>query len=811
MPQQTDYAALAKQFGGSTSTAPADGIDYDALAAQHGAVAAATATPAPDKSWLDSASDYLGEVHSLNPKDIAKSLWSIVSDLPGVVHGALKAQGDVGQAAIDAAKRGDYVESVRHALNYALPLIGPRMDQSADLLQKGEYAKGAGALTDVAAQVLAPELIKKIPIPAKVGGLVKPALNPAEASAVKFLQDKGVAVDAGTVTGNRFVQNIQGAVDNTPLGSVVASRAKAANTSKLATIGDQLAAKANRGGAVTAEQAGDATQGAVRNVVHEWNTEASKAYEKLRAIEADPKNLTTIEPPTPTVNPDAPAFFVTKPKAKVGDVFLAALEDARKNGYTGTSGDLKAIFDDRVESARSLKAATAEGDEYGHAALLKEIRARGGLRPFDKDYTAGAPTQKLRGDFQASQQANAKYYGKNAIYRNDGLAVDDMLQQLSEDPKWGAVITKDTDLVDLLHSESMKPPTAAPDLQHYMQGVGLRPGVKWWAAPEAPKQIPMAVDLRPVKAALKETYDGLMREGQIAPLMGDKATAARALDRLMTAPDHAPLSAADAALGELKSFTRADNPDLRSIGQGKALAAMDSLQAAVQKAAESAGPDAVQALSEGRQATTAKYLAAKVLERVEGTTKEPGGTFNRLTARDDSAILHLRQVLTQAPEVGPHVARAVLDGILKEGTEGGGFAKAGTLWNKWNDLGPQTKQLLFKDPAYIKELDNFFLGAKKLAEVPNPSMSAMTGFGVASGYGAIAHPTIGIPAIFGAGAVSKLLHSPAGVRLLTEGLRLPAQSSIAVAKWTARVKTALEAGPRVSAIPMPATAQGKEQ
>ena len=49
-----------------------------------------------------------------------------------------------------------------------------------------------------------------------------------------------------------------------------------------------------------------------------------------------------------------------------------------------------------------------EGDEYSHAALLKEIRDLGGLRPYDRNFTPGAPTQKMRGEHIASQQANAQ-------------------------------------------------------------------------------------------------------------------------------------------------------------------------------------------------------------------------------------------------------------------------------------------------------------------------------------------------------------------------------------------------------------------
>lgn len=804
---------------------PAIGADVSSLMPQVGADAShlmETTTPRkpaatedylpPQTSWLDSAKNFAANfAHTVDPRPALKLLYD------GAQASPLNAAGDYGAAlgadlkglagaqleqfrkAKQAYHEGRISEAVGHTMAGALPLVGPAAANAGEQIGSGDISGGLGSATGLLAPMAAAKVLPKA-VPKTsgvVGPVVRSGLNAEEAAAVKFLQDRGIHVDAGTATGNKFVKNIQGAADSTPLGAVVESRARTANTQGLATLGEQLAAKANPGGgAVTAEQAGDAAQGAMRNVVHDWNTEATKAYEKLRTIEADPKNLKTIEPEIAPRNPEAPDYFVMKAKPKVDEVFLAALDDARSNGYKGTAAELKATFDDRLASARSLKKVTAEdASEYGDAAFLKAIREHGGLRPWDPDFVAGAPTQKMRGEFETIQQHYKGHYGQNAIFRNDGLAVDDMLDQLHADPKWKAVITPDTDLIAKLHEIATKPQGAIEgDVQHYLRATGVEPGVQWWKEGAPAQQVPMAVDLREAKTALQPVAAQLAREKELTgSLLGDKARASVALDALLRAPDHAPLSVVDAALGDLKTFIRSDNPDLRTLGQGKVVPAVEQLQTAVQTAAEAAGPEAVQALSEGRQATTAKYLAADVLQRVEGANAEPVGTFKRMTARDDSAITHLREVLTQAPDLAPHVARAVLDGILREGTEGGGFAKAGTLWNKWNDLGPQTKRLLFKDPAYISDLHNFFLGAKKMAELPNPSMSAMSASGVASGAAVFYNPLVGIPAMFGAGAVSKLLHSPAGVKLLTQGFRVPLRSPTMVASYTARLTAALRA------------------
>ena len=74
----------------------------------------------------------------------------------------------------------------------------------------------------------------------------------------------------------------------------------------------------------------------------------------------------------------------------------------------------------------------------------------------------------------------------------------------------------------------------------------------------------------------------------------------------------------------------------------------------------------------------------------------------------------------------PQVGRAFLEELLQKATAEGGFERAAGLQADWQRLGPETKRLLFRDPAHIKDLDNFFLLAKKMGENPNPSGSGFT-------------------------------------------------------------------------------------
>lgn len=235
------------------------------------------------------------------------------------------------------------------------------------------------------------------------------------------------------------------------------------------------------------------------------------------------------------------------------------------------------------------------------------------------------------------------------------------------------------------------------------------------------------VDLKASKTALRPMYTKLLRERELTGTVpGVKGRALQALDSLMTAPDHAPLSVVDAALSEIKAMARgADMPELRSSGQGIAAEAVRTLQGAVMKAAGNAPPAVMKALDAGRTATTAKYVTADILDALtSGTNDESVRVFNRLTGRQDTAIGLLRDVAKTAPEAPKEVGRAYLDDLIGKATAEGGFSGGPGLLKQWQTLGAETKALLFPDAGLRKDLDHFFLLAKKMGEVSNPSGTA---------------------------------------------------------------------------------------
>lgn len=267
----------------------------------------------------------------------------------------------------------------------------------------------------------------------------------------------------------------------------------------------------------------------------------------------------------------------------------------------------------------------------------------------------------------------------------------------------------------------------------------------------------LAVDLRPVKSTMVKQYQELLRESQVAPLMGQKAEALRVLDRLMRGPDMETLSVADAALSGLKSFTRT-NGALKTPGQGVIAGAVSQLDAMVRKAATDAGPDAIGALNAGRAATIAKY---KVDELLETLSDEPRKVFEHLTRQKDGAIETLRLVKQHSPQELPKIGRAFLEELMGKAAGEGGFQHADALWNQWRNLGAETKRLLF--PRLTPDLDRFFFMSKMIARNPNPSGTATQ---LTSRWGVTA-----IAGLAPNWAIAKLMYTPAGVRLMTKAIQ----------------------------------------
>lgn len=637
-----DYAALAKQFGGtpvSSQPPSAPSTDYAAMAREMGGEAVrqpnfSSGVTAQAGANVDDngnpVMDFLGELHSLNPKKINEAVQSAFWHPIDTAKGVLSAQDQVRADAMKRFESGDYVGGTAKMLYWLIPLLGPRLSQAGDYLEQGEVAKGLGATADVGVQVAAPKAFAKVgDVTANIRA--KLPANPAEAAAVKFGINEGIPVDAGTATGNRFVKGVQRVADESALGSVTAEKAAQAQGEALARTGQRLTERAHPH-AVDAVGAGESVKKALETRITQEHTTATNAYSRLRALEQQ------------------------------------------------------------------------------------------------------APVETVK-------------------------------------PVQGSDVT-------------------------------------------VPMQL--AIDLTQTKSALQPIYERLLRESQLTPVQGAKGRALTALDRLMNGPDMADLSIVDEALGDLKSLARtSDMPELRTQGQGIAAQAVKELDAAVVARAQQAGPDVYSALMEGRTATKAKYDVADVREFVAGTD-EPRAIFNRLTAGKDAGVAKLREVKRTTPDQLPVIARGLLEDILEKPTSEGGFSHAAKALADWQRIGSETRRMLFPKPGHAEALDSFFLLAKKLSENPNPSGTAVTAFKGAEVAGLVANPVLGAAYSLGAGAMSKLLHSPKAVQLMTRGMRMsvnagPAAKTAAVAQITAALREAGVPAPNAVPAAAEATPEGATQ
>src|SRR6476660_5879464 len=80
--------------------------------------------PAEKPGWLSS----LISEATQGLRNLPSAVTQTVTHPITTARGALAAQGELATKAEDSFKQGDYVTGVRHAINYLLPLIGPRLD-----------------------------------------------------------------------------------------------------------------------------------------------------------------------------------------------------------------------------------------------------------------------------------------------------------------------------------------------------------------------------------------------------------------------------------------------------------------------------------------------------------------------------------------------------------------------------------------------------------------------------------------------------------------------------------------------------------
>jgi hypothetical protein len=272
------------------------------------------------------------------------------------------------------------------------------------------------------------------------------------------------------------------------------------------------------------------------------------------------------------------------------------------------------------------------------------------------------------------------------------------------------------------------------------------------------KRVNMPVDVRDIKAMAKPIFD----EMQWMPA-AERASSAgfAALDKILKGDDYIPAWQAEKGLSGLKTMARLTNKSgVRDAGQGIAASLIPDLQDGIDAAVAKTGDVALQGLKRGRETHAHMMEVADLAEKLRD---EPVQTFNQLTWQNDTGIDFLRQIQKQAPDQMPQVGRAFIQQLIDKASREGGFTKTRGILDRWNDLGPETKKILFPDPELRDSIGKFLKGADMVAQNPNPSGTALVQAANS------VNPLRWVAGWLG----SKAFFTPKGIAMLTEKLQTP--------------------------------------
>jgi hypothetical protein len=230
------------------------------------------------------------------------------------------------------------------------------------------------------------------------------------------------------------------------------------------------------------------------------------------------------------------------------------------------------------------------------------------------------------------------------------------------------------------------------------------------------RSIEAPVDVRPMRQSLRGVYDEL--NSALPPVQKERNPAFTALKSLMESPDDAmPAVNFDRFLGALKSITRnGDNPYLTNTAQGLAKKVIASGE---EQLKASLGSEILAKLTEGRSATRQYHEVADFMAGL--SPEEPGRVVSKLLSGSDISANALKTLQKNAPETVDQLGKMYLQELVDLATQEGGFNRSAGLLKRWNDLGKETKQVLFGDKS--KDIETFLLAAKDVTKMWNPSGS----------------------------------------------------------------------------------------
>ena len=313
------------------------------------------------------------------------------------------------------------------------------------------------------------------------------------------------------------------------------------------------------------------------------------------------------------------------------------------------------------------------------------------------------------------------------------------------------------------------------------------------------EKIPFPVDMRTYKAQFAPVLEQLQRQTRLG--QSQYAPAQLAVEDLVNGPDYVPASVAEKNLGALKDVVRKNTLTGGVTNDAGQLAtqSVDRLQGDIDATVKQiGGADALNELHAGRLATHGKYAAIDLVDQFKA---EPVKLYDQLAAKRDAGINLLSQVQKLAPEQMPALGRAWLDGAMDKATEEGGINHANKLFADWQNLGDQTKQVIFKNPAMISDLNHFFQSMKDSSRVENPSGTARVAHFTGTAGFVFANPAVGVPYVVGMNAISRLLYSPRFVRAAIGAMKATEGSPGAAAAASNLAAAAGSAAKPLSSVP----------
>jgi phosphohistidine phosphatase SixA len=630
-----------------------------------------------------------------------------------------------------------------HGAAAAIPFFGPFAADVGERLASGDIA---GGVTDIGMTFGAPKLIEKAHLPP-----FKPT-TPELQAAVTYAQKEGVPLTASSATGSPVVLKLQRLAAGSVFGESAATPGLRAERQGMMDLSKRLAEKTGVG-PQTQLTAGEAQ---IRDVVGKRDLAAEAATEKYGVMEtelAKPQYTKTV----PTDTPES----------------IAAKAEAVRRNFKKTIG-----YVPHESVINELKRMWVELYELPYqAGKLVEDPKTG-----ESYYVGRTPGAKVIEDIAAKSPGGSESIPRPAA--KDAIVHALESGDFSTDIAKGALRVAEARLDGRFKTPGNPHGVNRPEVGEPFKAedvIGQFPQQK-----PGMTEMQLPIDVGFSKDFLRPFYQEQMRKWDATK--GPLNPALAALGELLDGPNYVAFADLEKNIGTLKRFAAGKKGDLISPQQRVALKTLSTLEENLKGTAKVEAPDVYDPLIEARQFTTRKFDYDKLRK---GLGTEPVKAVRKLIQEGDANIDWLRKIQKASPDVvkGP-LARAVLDDVTRRASRG----KWPESQGGWAKLGDETKKILYGTGEYRKNLELVY--GQLWPEVnknPNPSGS---GGMVATGGEAVSLMTrFGrqiLTSMLMIRPMARLLHSPDGAKLLTDGLRIPGTDKASLATWMTKVQNRLQ-------------------